>query len=126
MGAVEQLRTHVRRLNSLYPSKNPNEKKDIVELYEKGYGKDAAGIAMEAINHARQSKCDVVLVDTAGRMQDNEPLMRSLAKLITVNDPDLVLFVGEALVGNDGVDQLRKFNQALADYSPSQTNPHLI
>merc|ERR1712036_14701 len=97
----------------------------MVELYEKGYGKDAAGIAMEAISYARQSKIDVVLVDTAGRMQDNEPLMRSLAKLITVNDPDLVLFVGEALVGNEAVDQLVKFNQALADHS-AQQNPHLI
>jgi len=124
-GAVEQLRTHVKRLNSLYPSKNPNEKKDIVELYEKGYGKDAAGIAMEAINHARASHLDVVLIDTAGRMQDNEPLMRSLSKLIGVNDPDLVLFVGEALVGNEAVDQLVKFNQALADHS-NQDNPHLI
>ena len=84
------------------------------------------GIAMEAINYARTSKCDVVLVDTAGRMQDNEPLMRSLAKLITVNDPDLVLFVGEALVGNEAVDQLVKFNQALSDFSPSKDNPHLI
>jgi len=125
-GAVEQLRTHVRRLNSLYPASDETNGNPAVELYEKGYGKDAAGIAMEAINHARQSKCDVVLVDTAGRMQDNEPLMRSLAKLITVNDPDLVLFVGEALVGNEAVDQLVKFNQALSDYSPSQTNPHLI
>jgi len=123
-GAVEQLRTHVRRLNSLYPADSKG--KSTVELYEKGYGKDAAGIAMEAINYARTSKCDVVLVDTAGRMQDNEPLMRSLAKLITVNDPDLVLFVGEALVGNEAVDQLVKFNQALSDYSPSKTNPHLI
>jgi len=125
-GAVEQLRTHVRRLNSLYPTADQGSGKPVVELYEKGYGKDAAGIAMEAINYARQSKNDVVLVDTAGRMQDNEPLMRSLAKLITVNDPDLVLFVGEALVGNEAVDQLVKFNQALSDYSPSQTNPHLI
>jgi len=124
-GAVEQLRTHVKRLNSLYPSKNPNEKKDIVELYEKGYGKDAAGIAMEAINHARASHIDVVLIDTAGRMQDNEPLMRSLSKLIGVNDPDLVLFVGEALVGNEAVDQLVKFNRALADHS-QQENPHTI
>jgi len=123
-GAVEQLRTHVRRLNSLYPSESNG--KSTVELYEKGYGKDAAGIAMEAINYARTSKCDVVLVDTAGRMQDNEPLMRSLAKLITVNDPDLVLFVGEALVGNEAVDQLVKFNQALSDFSPSKDNPHLI
>lgn len=57
--------------------------------------------------------------------QDNEPLMRALTKLIKVNEPDLVLFVGEALVGNEAVDQLVKFNQALADYS-SNTNPHLI
>ena len=80
---------------------------------------------MEAINHARASHLDVVLIDTAGRMQDNEPLMRSLSKLIGVNDPDLVLFVGEALVGNEAVDQLVKFNQALADHS-NQDNPHLI
>ena len=38
--------------------------------------------------------------------QDNGPLMRALAKLIAVNDPDLVLFVGEALVGNEAVDQV--------------------
>jgi hypothetical protein len=48
-----------------------------------------------------------VLVDTAGRMQDNEPLMRSLSKLVNLNNPDLVLFVGEALVGNDSIDQVR-------------------
>ncbi len=50
-------------------------------------------------------------------MQDNEPLMRALAKLIRVNCPDLVLFVGEALVGNEAVDQLDKFNRALVDHS---------
>lgn len=81
-----------------------------------------------------------MLVDTAGRMQNNENLMKvlyiqcgcfyirynicvylviyhlgnipqALAKLIHLNNPDLVLFVGEALVGNDGVDQLEKFNK---------------
>lgn len=51
-------------------------------------------------------------------MQDNEPLMRALAKLVAVNQPDLIIFVGEALVGNDAVDQLTKFNQALIDLSP--------
>lgn len=55
---------------------------------------------------ARNQGFDVVLVDTAGRMQDNAPLMTALAKLIAVNMPDLVLFVGEALVGNEAVDQL--------------------
>ncbi|KAL0123833.1 hypothetical protein PUN28_005991 [Cardiocondyla obscurior] len=123
-GAVEQLRTHMRHLNALHPpEKHGNQ--TMVQLYEKGYGKDAAGIAMEAIRFAKDSRFDVVLVDTAGRMQDNEPLMRALAKLIKVNEPDLVLFVGEALVGNEAVDQLVKFNQALADYSQS-ANPHII
>uniref|UniRef100_A0A3B3T6M3 SRP receptor subunit alpha n=1 Tax=Paramormyrops kingsleyae TaxID=1676925 RepID=A0A3B3T6M3_9TELE len=123
-GAVEQLRTHQRRLNSLHPP-DENSGRSMVQLYEKGYGKDAAGIAMEAIAYARNQGFDVVLVDTAGRMQDNAPLMTALAKLITVNLPDLVLFVGEALVGNEAVDQLVKFNQALADHSTSN-KPHLI
>lgn len=80
---------------------------------------------MEAIRHGKDCQFDVILIDTAGRMQDNEPLMKALAKLIKVNQPDLILFVGEALVGNEAVDQLVKFNQALADYS-SDTNPHII
>ncbi|XP_035825296.1 signal recognition particle receptor subunit alpha homolog isoform X2 [Aplysia californica] len=122
-GAVEQLRTHVRKLNALHPEKRNS--RDMVQLYERGYGKDSAGIAMEAISSARDYHIDVVLVDTAGRMQDNEPLMRALSKLVKVNQPDLVLFVGEALVGNEAVDQLCKFNQALADYSQS-TEPRLI
>lgn len=53
------------------------------------------------------------MVDTAGRMQHNEPLMRALSRIVTMNNPDLVLFIGEALVGNDGVDQLMNFNKAL-------------
>jgi signal recognition particle receptor subunit alpha len=48
-----------------------------------------------------------------------------MLQLIKVNQPDLVLFVGEALVGNEAVDQLVKFNQAIADYS-SSANPHVI
>ncbi|XP_071485645.1 signal recognition particle receptor subunit alpha-like [Diadema antillarum] len=123
-GAVEQLRTHTRHLNALHPPEK-HAGQAAVQLYEKGYGKDAAGIAMEAIKFARDCRFDVVLIDTAGRMQDNEPLMRALSKLIKVNRPDLVLFVGEALVGNEAVDQLTKFNRALADYSDSE-NPRLI
>ena len=62
-------------------------------------------------------KVDVILIDTAGRMQDNEPLMKSLTRLVKLNNPDLILFIGEALVGNDGLDQLNKFNKALIDLS---------
>lgn len=68
---------------------------------------------------------DVVLIDTAGRMQDNEPLMRALAKLVAVNNPDKIIFVGEALVGNEAVDQLTKFNQALKDFSGMQNPRHI-
>jgi len=58
-------------------------------------------------------------------MQDNEPLMRALSKLININSPDLVFFVGETLVGNDAVDQLTKCDQKLADLSTS-ANARLI
>ncbi|KNZ54245.1 hypothetical protein VP01_2g13 [Puccinia sorghi] len=89
----------------------------MIELFEKGYGKDAAGIAKEAIQYAKTNRFDVVLIDTAGRMQDNEPLMRALGKLVVVNQPDKILFVGEALVGNEAVDQLSKFDKSLKTFS---------
>lgn len=110
-GAVEQLRTHCQRLQ--------------VPLYERGYEKDPAKVAYEAARQAERDDIDVLLVDTAGRMQDNEPLMRALSSLINLNQPDLVLFVGEALVGNDAVDQLTKFNQRLADLATTP-KPQLI
>lgn len=46
-------------------------------------------------------------------MQNNVPLMKALAKLVTETTPDLVFFVCEALVGNDGMDQLSMFQKAL-------------
>ncbi|KAK2196676.1 bifunctional Signal recognition particle [Babesia duncani] len=96
-GAIEQLKTHANRLD--------------VELFDRGYGKDPAGVAKEGLAYAATQGYNVVLIDTAGRMQDNEGLMAALAKLVQVNRPNLVLFVGEALVGNDAIDQLTKFNK---------------
>lgn len=104
--AVEQLKVHGACLK--------------VEIFERGYGKDAASVASEAINYAKKKGYDVVLIDTAGRMEDNEELMGALHKLITVNKPNLVLFVGEALVGNKGVEQLTKFNQSLTIISQKE------
>lgn len=98
-GAVEQLNVHAKCLD--------------VPLYHKGYAKDPSAVATAAIAHAAQEGYDVVLVDTAGRMQNNVPLMKALSKLVVENKPDLVLFVCEALVGNDGMDQLTMFNKAL-------------
>jgi len=111
-GAIEQLRTHCTCLD--------------VPLYAKGYDRDAAAVCAESIASAKKDGLDIILIDTAGRMQDNEPLMRALAKLINLNQPDLILFVGEALVGNDAVDQANKFNRCLSDLSSSTMNPRLI
>ena len=108
-GAIEQLRHHCRNLGNIAPNR--------IEIYERGYGKDAALIAQDAIKYAKEKSFDLVLIDTAGRMQDNGPLMIALAKLITLNTPDRVIFVGEALVGHDALSQLQKFNSALLDHS---------
>lgn len=73
-GAVEQLRVHATNLLKVHQSGQ-------VGLFERGYGKDSANIAKDAIKYAKENDFDVVMVDTAGRMQNNEPLMKSLAKV---------------------------------------------
>lgn len=49
--------------------------------------------------------------------------MRALAKLVSTNNPDKIIFVGEALVGNEAVDQLTKFDRALRDFSSAAGGP---
>ncbi|KAI4249835.1 MAG: hypothetical protein L6R42_008893, partial [Xanthoria sp. 1 TBL-2021] len=107
-GAVEQLRVHARNLKDLSDRENLGR----VELYEKGYGKDAAHIARDAVAYAQQHKFDVVLIDTAGRRHNDARLMSSLEKFAELARPDKILMVGEALVGTDSVMQARAFNTA--------------
>ncbi len=111
-GAIEQLKVHANCLE--------------VPLYEKGYKEDAAVIAKEAQAEAKKNGYDVLLIDTAGRMQGNEKLMKALSKLVHWSNPDTILFVGEALVGNDAIDQLTRFNQHLIDFAAQDTNPRTI
>jgi signal recognition particle receptor subunit alpha len=98
----------------------------IISSFNQGYDRDPVLIARAAIKQAADTGVDVVLVDTAGRMTNNGPLMQQLAKLVAVNAPDLVLFVGEALVGNDGVAQLVEFDRALVDYAADRERPRRI
>jgi signal recognition particle receptor subunit alpha len=107
-GAVEQLRVHARNLKELAT----REGRGSVELFEKGYGKDAANIAKDAVAYAASKKLDVVLIDTAGRRHNDQRLMSSLEKFAQFADPDKILMVGEALVGSDSVAQARNFNAA--------------
>jgi len=98
-GAIEQLQLHADRLG--------------VRLIKHRHGADPAAVAFDAIDHAKARKRDVVLVDTAGRMQTNKNLMDEMRKIRRVASPDLVLFVGDALAGNDVVEQAVSFNEAV-------------
>lgn len=107
-GAVEQLAVHVRNLRELVEREGGGE----VDIYQKGYGKDAANVARDAVEHAGQNGFDVVLIDTAGRRHNDQRLMSSLEKFAKFANPDKIFMVGEALVGTDSVAQARNFNAA--------------
>ncbi|KAK7204168.1 signal recognition particle, alpha subunit, N-terminal-domain-containing protein [Myxozyma melibiosi] len=106
-GAVEQLRVHARNLKKLTEREGGK-----IELFEKGYGKDAAVIARDAIAYGNEQGYDVVLIDTAGRRHNDTRLMSSLEKFAKYANPDKIVMVGEALVGTDSVQQARNFNAA--------------
>ncbi|EON68804.1 hypothetical protein W97_08062 [Coniosporium apollinis CBS 100218] len=106
-GAVEQLRVHVRNLSELSAREGGS-----VELFERGYGKDAANIAADAVAYAAANAFDVVLIDTAGRRHNDARLMSSLEKFAKLARPDKILMVAEALVGSDSVAQAQNFNAA--------------
>ncbi|MCJ1401645.1 hypothetical protein MMC11_004862 [Xylographa trunciseda] len=107
-GAVEQLRVHARNLKELAQREGRGQ----VELFEKGYGKDAANIAKDAVAYAAAQHFDVVLIDTAGRRHNDARLMSNLEKFAQLANPDKIFMVGEALVGSDSVAQARNFNAA--------------
>ncbi|KAG6030086.1 hypothetical protein E4U40_000122 [Claviceps sp. LM458 group G5] len=106
-GAVEQLAVHVRNLKELTAREGGQ-----IELYQRGYGKEAATLAKDAVTYAAQQAFDVVLIDTAGRRHNDQRLMSSLEKFAKFAQPDKILMVGEALVGTDSVAQARNFNAA--------------
>ena len=92
-GAIEQLREHANRLN--------------LKIIAQNYGSDPAAVAKDAVLYAKSHKVDCVLVDTAGRMQTSSNLMEQIAKITKVIQPDLKIFVGDSLAGNDTVSQAR-------------------
>jgi fused signal recognition particle receptor len=84
-----------------------------VEVVSHQKGADSAAVIYDTIEHAIARNIDVVLADTAGRMQTNVNLMDEMKKICRVNKPDLKIFVGDALTGNDAVDQAEKFNKEI-------------
>lgn len=98
-GAIEQLEKHSQNLG--------------IKLVKHKAGSDPAAVAFDAIEHARARHKDVVLIDTAGRMQTNINLMDEMKKIKRVAKPDLIVFVGDSLAGNDAVDQAKRFDEAV-------------
>ncbi|MGP3667866.1 MAG: signal recognition particle-docking protein FtsY [Candidatus Bathyarchaeota archaeon] len=96
-GAIEQLEYHAKNLG--------------VKMIKHSYGSDAASVAFDAVFHAEAKGINVVLIDTAGRMETNVNLMEEMRKIVRVVKPDLVIFVGDALTGNDAVFQAEEFNR---------------
>ena len=96
-GAIEQLGEHARRLG--------------VRMLQHQYGADPAAVAYDAVAHARARGIDVVLIDTAGRMQTNRNLMDELAKIKRVVEPDLTILTVDALTGNDAAEQAQQFHK---------------
>ena len=98
-GAIEQLEKHAKNLD--------------VKLIKHNFGADPAAVAYDAIEHAKAKHKDFVLIDTAGRMQTNINLMEEMRKIKRVANPDMIIFVGDALTGNDAIEQARRFNEVV-------------
>ncbi|MCK4478446.1 signal recognition particle-docking protein FtsY [Candidatus Bathyarchaeota archaeon] len=98
-GSIEQLEEHAKRLG--------------VRIIKHSYGADPAAVAFDAIKHAEAHGVNVVLIDTAGRIQTDKNLMNELAKVKRVVNPDLTLLVVDALTGNDAVMQAEEFNKSI-------------
>ena len=98
-GAIEQVTHHADNVG--------------VKIIKHQKGSDPAAVAFDAVEHAKAQGKELVLIDTAGRMQTNTNLMDEMKKIKRVSNPDLVIFVGDALTGNDATQQAAKFNEAI-------------
>jgi len=98
-GSIQQLQKHGDNLK--------------IKVIAQTYGSDSAAVAYDAINHAVAKGIDVVLIDTAGRIETSPNLMSELQKICSVTEPDLKVFVGDALTGNALISQVTLFNEKI-------------
>lgn len=98
--AIEQLEIHANKLE--------------IPIIKKDYNSDPASVGFEAIAYAKKHGIDVVLIDTAGRMNTKDSLMKEMEKIIRVCNPDKKIFLGESITGNDATEQARAFNDSIS------------
>src|SRR5208337_3266631 len=96
---IGQIEEHARRIG--------------IKTIKHDYGGDSAAVAFDAVNYAKAHALNVVLIDTAGRMQTNKNLLEEMKKIARVAQPDLTVLVVDALTGNDTIEQGRVFSQAI-------------
>ncbi|NUE01595.1 signal recognition particle-docking protein FtsY [Halorubraceae archaeon YAN] len=99
-GANEQIKSHADNLGR--------------KLISHEQGGDPAAVLYDGVKYAESNDIDIVLGDTAGRLHTSDDLMSQLAKIDRVVDPDMTLFVDEAVAGQDAVQRAKKFNEAAA------------
>jgi len=97
-GAIEQVSEHADRLG--------------IKVVSQRYGSDPAAVARDAVIYAKTHHINIVMVDTAGRIQTSKNLMDEMTKIVRVVKPDLKIFVGDALAGNDAISQAKEFLSA--------------
>ncbi len=97
--SIEQLETHADRIG--------------VPIIKSTYGSDPTSVAFDAKKYAEKNNIKVVLIDTAGRMYTKENLIKQMEKIIRVIQPDLKIFVGESITGNDATEQAKTFHEAV-------------
>lgn len=98
-GAIEQLEVHGNALG--------------LKVVKHKTGGDPAAVIFDAVEYAKAHNKDVVLADTAGRLHTNINLMDQMRKIVRVTKPDLLIFVDEAIAGNDAVERARLFNESV-------------
>ncbi|MDA4133487.1 MAG: signal recognition particle-docking protein FtsY, partial [Thaumarchaeota archaeon] len=96
-GAIEQVTEHANRISA--------------KVVAQRYGADPAAVARDGVLYAKAHHVDVVLIDSAGRMQTNQNLMEEMSKIVRVVSPDLKIFIGDSLAGNDAVSQAELFSK---------------
>jgi fused signal recognition particle receptor len=96
-GAIEQLSQHAEKLS--------------LKVIAQRYGADPSAVGRDAVDYGRKHYVEAVLIDTAGRMQTAKNLMDEIGKIVRVVKPDMKLFVGDSLAGNDTINQAREFFQ---------------
>lgn len=97
--SIEQIKKHGEKLG--------------IKVISQQYGSDPASVGFDAISYAKKNGIKCVLIDTAGRMHTAKNLLKEIEKISKVCKPDLKLFIGESITGNDAVEQAKGFNESI-------------